>query len=100
MSEFAEIEFRTFGGERHACLTGGMRIWKVVMVSQDYDMDVTKTAEHFELPAWKIQAALHYYEAFSPEIDTAIIDVRSQTFDTLKRQLPQLERHVVAKDVQ
>ena len=43
-SEFAEIEFRTFQGERQACLTGGLRLWKLVMVAQDYVMDVEKTA--------------------------------------------------------
>ena len=25
MSEFTEIEFRSFGGERHVCLKGGLR---------------------------------------------------------------------------
>jgi hypothetical protein len=95
MSEFAEIEFRAFGGERQACLKGGIRLWKMIMLAQSYDMDVEKTAAHFELPPWKIRAALHYYEVFPAEIDAAIADVRAQTFDTLKRQLPQLERHEV-----
>jgi hypothetical protein len=95
MSQFAEIEFRTFQGERHACLTGGLRLWKVIMVAQDYDMDVEKTAAHFDFPVWKIQAAIHYYEAFPDEIDNAIEEVRSMTFEKLKRLLPQLERHEV-----
>ena len=98
MSEFAELEFRTFGGERQACLKGGLRLWKVILTAQEYAMDAEKTAAHFELPVWKVQAALHYYEAFPEEIDAAIADARSQTFDTLKRKLPQLERQeVVAK---
>jgi hypothetical protein len=95
MSEFAEIEFRSFGGERQACLNGGLRVWKVIFTAQSYDMDAVKTAAHFNLPVWKVQAALHYYEAFPQEIDAAIADVRSQTFDTLKRRLPQLERQEV-----
>lgn len=95
ISEFAEIEFRTFGGERQVCLTGGLRLWKIIMVAQSYAMDAEKTAAHFDLPTWKIQAAFHYYEAFPEEIDAAIADVRSQTFDTLKRKLPQLERQEV-----
>ena len=41
-----------------------------------------------------------YYEAFIPEIDAAIADVRSQTFDTLKGQLSHLERHAVSTDGQ
>lgn len=96
MSQFAEIEFRTFEGERLACLKGGLRLWKVIMVAQDYGMDVEKTAAHFDLPAWKIQAARHYYEAFPQEIDAAIAEARSMTFEKLKRKLPQLERHEVA----
>jgi hypothetical protein len=93
MSEFAEIEFRIFEGERQACLKGGLRLWKVIMVAQDYGLDPEKTAAHFGMPAWKIQAALHYYEAFPQEIDQAITEVRGMTFEKLKRKLPQLERH-------
>ena len=96
VSEFAEIEFRTFGGERQVCLAGGLRIWKIILTAQDYEMDASKTAAHFDLPVWRIQAAFHYYEAFPKEIDTIIAEVHSQTFDTLKRKLPQLERQTVA----
>lgn len=94
-SEFAEIEFRTFQGERQACLTGGLRLWKILLTAQDYGMEIEKTAAHFDLPAWKIQAAFHYYEAFPQEIDAAIADVRAMTFDKLKRRLPNLEKHEV-----
>ena len=90
-SEFAEIEFRTFAGERHACLAGGLRLWKVLLTAQGYAMDTEKTAAHFDLPVWKIQAAFHYYDAYPQEIDAVIAEARSQTFDTLKRRLPQLE---------
>ncbi len=100
VSEFAEIEFRTFGGERQVCLTGGLRLWKIIMVAKDYAMDVEKTATHFALPTWKMQAAFHYYEAFPEDIDIAIAEVQSQTFDTLKRKLPQLERHEVAREAE
>jgi len=95
MSEFAEIEFRTFEGQRQACLKGGLRLWKLIMVAQDYGMDVEKTAAHFDLPAWRVQAAFHYYEAFPEEIDAQIADVRSMTFEKLKRKLPQLEKQEV-----
>jgi len=36
---------------------------------------------------------MSYYEAFSTEIDSVISEVRSMTFEQLKRKLPQLERH-------
>lgn len=97
VSEFAEIEFRTFAGERQACLTGGLRIWKVILTAQSYEMDAEKTAEHFSVPVWRIQAAFHYYEAFAAEIDAAINDSKAQNFDTLKRRLPKLERQEVSK---
>jgi hypothetical protein len=95
MSEFAEIEFRPFGGERQACLKGSVRLWKLIMTAQGQDMDVAKTAAHLDLPAWRVQAAFHYYEAFPDEIDAAIADVKGQSFDTLKRKLPQIERQTV-----
>lgn len=95
VSAFAEIEFRTFSGERHACLTGGLRLWKIILTAQGYAMDAEKTAAHFGLPTWRAQAAFHYYEAFPQEIDDAIAETRSQTFDALKRKLPKLERQMV-----
>ena len=98
MSEFAEVEFRTFGGERQACLKGGLRLWKIILTAREYALDAEKTAAHFDLPTFKVRAALHYYEAFPDEIDAAIAETRAQTFDTLKRKLPQLERQEVATD--
>lgn len=94
-SEFAEVEFRTFAGEREACLKGGLRLWKLIMTARAHDMDTAKTAVHLDLPLWKVQAAFHYYEAFPAEIDAAIADAQGQSFDTLKRKLPQIERHTV-----
>ena len=98
MSEFAEIKFRPFGGERQACLKGSLRLWKLIMTANGHDMDVEKTAAHLDLPPWKVQAAFHYYKAFSQEIDAAIADARDQSFDTLKRKLPQIERQTVNID--
>ncbi len=95
ISQFAEIEFRTFSGQREVCLTGGLRLWKIIFSAQSYDMDAEKTAAHFGLPAWRIQAAFHYYEAFPEEINDAIASIRSQDFQTLKRKFPALERHEV-----
>ncbi|HLJ58018.1 MAG TPA: hypothetical protein VKT77_23470 [Chthonomonadaceae bacterium] len=96
VSEFAEIEFRTFGGERQVCLTGGLRLWKVIMVAQDYEMDPAQTAAHFNLPVWRVQAAFAYYQAYPQGIDDAVAEVRSQTFELLRRKLPRLERQRAA----
>jgi Ribbon-helix-helix protein, copG family len=97
-SEFADIEFRSFGGERHACLKGAPQVWQVVMVAQDYAMDVDKTAAHFGWPVHRVRAALNYYEAYPAEIDRAIEDNRSISYDQLKRALPRVERLTVPSE--
>lgn len=89
--EFADVEFRNFGGERHACLKGALPIWQLIMVAQEYGMDAGKTATHFRFPLHRVKAGFHYYEAFPQEIAQAIADNDAMTFDTLKRLLPQLE---------
>ncbi|MCX6381040.1 MAG: transcriptional regulator [Armatimonadetes bacterium] len=91
VSEFADIEFRAFGGERHACLKGDLQIWQVIAVAQDYGLDAEKTAAHFGFPVWRVQAALNYYEAFPEEIDSAIEENRAMDYEKLKRLFPQMK---------
>jgi hypothetical protein len=88
--EFAEIEFRNFQGERLACLKGSIRIWKIIMVAQDYDFDVEKVAAHFQFPVYRIEAAFAYYRAYPEEADRIIADNRSWTYERLKQVLPNL----------
>jgi predicted DNA-binding protein len=90
--EFADIEFRGFAGERHACLKGALPVWQVIMVAEDYDRDADKTAAHFGWPVHRVRAALNYDEAYPEEIQRAIAENRSVTFDRLRRLLPQTER--------
>ncbi len=90
-NEFADIEFRSVGGQRQACLKGALPIWQVILVAQSYQLDAEQTAQHFGWPARRIQAALGYYEAFAAEIDQAIEDNRSMTETALRRLLPQME---------
>jgi hypothetical protein len=97
-NEFAEIEFHTFNGERHACLKGVTQIWQLIQVAQEYDLDVEKTAAHFQLPAYRIQAAFNYYEAYPEEIDRPIAENRSWTYERIKQILPQIERFTVELD--
>jgi len=94
-NEFADIEFRSNGGHRQACLKGALPIWQAVLVIRSYNMDIKRTAEHFGWPARRIQAALNYYEAFPVEIDQAIEDNSAMTETALKRLLPQMEVLVV-----
>jgi len=97
--EFADIEFRNFNGERHACLKAALPVWQLILVARDYGMDAEKTAAHFRFPIHRIKAAFHYYEAYPQEIDQAIADNNSVTFDTLKRLLPQLEAISIPQSV-
>jgi hypothetical protein len=97
--EFADIEFRNFNGERHACLKGALPIWQLILVARDYGLDAEKTAAHFRFPLHRVKAGVHYYEAYPQEIDQAIADNEAMTFDKLKRLLPQLEAITVPQSV-
>ena len=90
-TEFAEIEFRSFSGERHACIKGALPVWQLVMVGKSYAMDVSKTASYFGWPKHKVQAGFNYYQAYRGEIDEALADHRSMTAAKLQRLLPSLE---------
>ncbi|HZO33220.1 MAG TPA: ribbon-helix-helix protein, CopG family [Chloroflexota bacterium] len=98
LNEFPEIEFRTFNGERHACVKGFMQIWQLVMVAQGWDLDVETTAKYFPIPAHRIRNAFDYYRAYSEEIDQVIAENDSWTYERLKESLPQLERFSVELD--
>ena len=89
--EFADVEFRSFNGERHACLKAGIPIWQLIMVAREYGMNLAKTAEHIRFPTTRVKAGLNYYMAHPEEIDTAISDNDAMSFETLKRLLPELE---------
>ena len=90
-SELADIEFRGFSGERHACIKGALPVWQLVMVARHYAMDVQKTAAHFGWPPHKVQAGFTYYQAYPAEIDQAIADNQSMSAQQLRRMLPGLE---------
>ena len=83
-------EFRTFyGGRRLACIKSMCHL-ETVMVAQDHEMSVERTASYFNWPDWKVQAGLNYYAAYPEEIDPVIKSNRSMTYDKLKRLLPDL----------
>lgn len=89
--EFAEIEFRTINGERHACLKRAQPVWQIVMVARELEMDAARIADYFQAPESRIRAALHYYSAFVEEIDSVLAENDAVTFDSLKRMLPSIE---------
>ena len=88
--EFPEIEFRTFNGERRACLTGLTQIWQIIMVARDHDFDVEKVAYYFQVAPHRIEAAFNYYRAYPEESDRAIAENDSWTYERMKQVLPQL----------
>lgn len=71
-SRFPYIEFRSFNGERHACIKGALQVWQAIMVAKGYDMDTEKVASHLCLKPEQVQAAINYYQSYSAEIDQAI----------------------------
>jgi hypothetical protein len=96
--EFPEIEFRTFNRERLACLKGLIRIWKIIMVAEDYEFDIEKTAYHFQFPPHRIEAAFNYYRTYPEETNRIIAENRAVTFEDLKRMLPHIERFTVERE--
>ena len=98
LDEFPEIEFRTFNGERRACLVGVTQIWQIIMVARDHDFDIEKTAYYFQVGPHRIEAAFNYYRAYPEESDRAIAENDSWTYERLKQSLPQLERFSVDLD--
>ena len=97
-NEFPEIEFRTFGKERLACVKGFIRVWKVIMTGEEYGFDVEKTAYHFQVPSNRIETAFAYYRAYPEESDRIIAENRSWTYERLKQILPQIELFTVPRD--
>jgi len=89
-TEFALIDFRSSETGRQAFVQGtSLAVWEVVMVAQGYDLDAQKTAQHLEWPLPRVQAALSYAQAFPQEIETALQDNGSYSFERLRRLVPQ-----------
>ena len=97
-ARFPYIEFRSFNGERHACIKGGPQVWQILMVARDSDMDIQRVAQQLDLTAEQVQAAVHYYEAYPEAIDQALAE-NDAGFDRLKEMLPGLRMEQVPADV-
>src|ERR1041385_7444951 len=90
-SRFPYIEFRSFQGERHACIKGALPVWQLIMVAKDYGMDVDKIAYHLDLKPEQVKAGMHYYEAYPEEIDRVLAE-NDRGYEQLKAMLPTLQR--------
>jgi hypothetical protein len=93
-NEFTYIEFRSFNGERHACIKGALQVWQLIMVAKDYGMDAGKTAAHLDLGSEQVLAGFSYYAAYPEEIDQALAE-NDMGYERLKALLPNLELHVL-----
>jgi uncharacterized protein (DUF433 family) len=97
-SEFAFIDFRDSPAGRQACIQGStLAVWEIMLLIRGYKGSVAGVAEHLKWPPAKVQAAVHYAEAFPDEIDGAIAENDLTDFETLKRMLPQAVELVLPK---
>jgi uncharacterized protein (DUF433 family) len=97
-SEFAFIDFRDSAAGRQACVQGStLAVWEILLLLRTHGGDPTAVATHLRWPRMKVQAAVHYAEAFPEEIDEAIAENDAADFEALKRMLPQAVEFVVGK---
>jgi uncharacterized protein (DUF433 family) len=89
-SEFAFIDFRDSSAGRQACIQGStLAVWEIMLLVRSYKGKAAAVAAHLGWPAAKVQAAVHYAEAFPDEVNEALTENDSADFDALKRMLPQ-----------
>jgi hypothetical protein len=100
-TEFAFIDFRDTTAGRQAYLLGSrLSVWMVVKIVRAYDGNTGKAAEHLRRPSIQIEAALNYAKAFPDEIEAAIKDNDSYTFEKLSQMLPQVKLFSVGPEKQ
>jgi hypothetical protein len=89
-SDFAFIDFRDTAAGRQACIqASSLAVWEIVLLLRSYKGYVFAVAKHLRWPPIKVQAAVHYAEAFPSEIEEAIAENDAVDFEALKRMLPQ-----------
>jgi uncharacterized protein (DUF433 family) len=97
-SEFAFIDFRDSAAGRQACIQGStLAVWEVMLVVRSHAGDAAAAARHLKWPQMKVQAAIHYAEAFPEEIGEAIADNDAMDFAALKRMLPRTAEFVAGR---
>ncbi len=97
-SEFAFIDFRdTAVGRQAAIQASSLGVWEVVSLLRSHHGDAAAVAKHLRWPQTKVQAAIHYAEAFPAEIDEAIAENEAMNFEALKRMVPQAAEFVPPK---
>ena len=75
-------------------------VYWIVKVAKSLDMDVDKVCAYWpNRPRAWVKAALHYYEVYTEEIDQKILEEEAVSFETVKRQLPQIETFPLPEEV-
>lgn len=86
--EFPLIEFRESSRGREAYVRGHRTtVWMAVMIAEHYKYSVQKTAKHFQWPETHVEAALDYAKAFPEEINFALEENRSFSFEKFRLSL-------------
>lgn len=94
-SEFAFIDFRDTAAGRQACVQGSsLAVWEVMLVARSYQGGLAATARHLMWTEAKTQSAFNYAEAFPEEIESALQDNDTCTFEEISRLLPQAKEFV------
>jgi predicted transcriptional regulator len=90
--EFALIDFRNSPVGRQAYLANsGLAVWEVMMVAQDYNLDVEAVAHHFQKPTAWVMAAFNYAATYPDEIRLAMEDSDAMSVKALSHLLPQTQ---------
>jgi uncharacterized protein (DUF433 family) len=89
-TEFAFIDFRDTPAGRQACIqASSLAVWEIMQLVRSYKGDAAAVAKHLGWPLVKIQAAVHYAEAYPQESNEAITENSETEFAALKQMLPQ-----------
>jgi hypothetical protein len=111
-ADFAFIDFRDSVAGRLAYIQGSsLAVWEVMMLAREYERSsnsslgsdrlkaqldcVTGVAKHLRWPEAKVKAAFNYTKAFPDEINEAMADNDSVSFETLSEMLPQAKEFIV-----
>src|SRR5712692_10500774 len=94
--EFPHVEIRDSAIGRQAYIKGRrIQVWMLMAIAKGYRFDPVKTAEHLQMPVEWVEDGFRYAKAFADEINSALEEYHTITYEDLKRKLPSLDRHPV-----
>ena len=91
IAEFPYVEFKDLGAGLEAFVTGTrLRVWWVALLLRDFEGDIARVAEHYNLPETIIKAIQNYTDAFADETEAAVQEYY-RAFDELPSRIPDLK---------